>query len=72
MLNLAISKTQYLLIKDLIGRGVKVDARDDKGNSAFHYLFQAFTKEEEECKQISNLLLTNSIFTFIRLQPQSL
>jgi ankyrin repeat protein len=60
-LNLAISKVQYFLIRDLIAFHCDVKQKDHIGNGPLHYLVPVFKKNVMEAIKIAYLLLEAGI-----------
>jgi ankyrin repeat protein len=59
-LNIAISKLQFYLVRDLLKKGAGVVSCDVFKNDPMHYLFTVYGNNPHDAQQIAQLLLTNN------------
>lgn len=57
VLNIAITKIQYFLVKDILQLNVNINKTDIRGNGPLHNLIPAFKKNYSEATKIGYLLL---------------
>ncbi|CAD8092120.1 unnamed protein product [Paramecium sonneborni] len=57
VLNQAVNKMQYYLIKDILNSKIQINKQDKKGNGPLHNLIPSFKKNLQEATRIGHLLI---------------
>lgn len=57
VLNLAVSKMQFYLVRDILNAKANTQIVDKRGNGPLHYLIPLFKRSTQEATRIGNLLL---------------
>ncbi|MHB9146846.1 MAG: ankyrin repeat domain-containing protein, partial [Candidatus Amoebophilus sp.] len=65
LLHIAVKRRQLEFIKWLLSLGVKVSARDNRGNTPLHIACDKANREGEDYEQVINLLLEQGAILFI-------
>ncbi|CAD8167116.1 unnamed protein product [Paramecium octaurelia] len=61
VLNQAVSKMQYYLIRDILNAKVQINKQDKKGNGPMHNLIPSFKKNLQEATKIGQLLIERGV-----------